>query len=70
MKKAMKYPQGIKTVISLLAYEEKTNQEFIAALNPQSPAATTAVTFVPPRHVPTPTPTSTSTPAHSYYCSC
>ena len=53
-KKAMKYPQGMKTVMSILADQDKKNQEFIAALNSQSPTDTTVVKFVPPSPAPTP----------------
>jgi hypothetical protein len=47
MKKALKTPQGLKSVMSVLAAEEKTNQGLIAALNGNNPPA------LPPPAAPT-----------------
>ena len=51
MKKAMKTPHGLKSVMSVLAEEEKTNQGLIAAL-------TSSVILPPPPVPPTPVPPS------------
>ena len=46
MKKALKSPHGIKTIMAILGEEEKTNQGFISALN------TPAALPLPPIQVP------------------
>jgi hypothetical protein len=55
MKKALKTPHGLKTVMSVLAEEEKTNQGFASALNnssastlPPAPLSTPPVPPTPP----------------------
>lgn len=49
MKKALKTPQGLKTVMAIMAEEEKTNHGFVAALQSTAPA-------------PAPTPAPTNVP--------
>lgn len=55
MKKAIKTPQGLHSVMSMLAIEEKTNQGFIAALNSNTTPQQTS--SLPPHQAPSPAPT-------------
>ena len=53
MKKAMKTPQGLKSVMSLLAEEEERNNGFVAALQSSSPSPSSPATPSPSPHAKT-----------------
>ena len=52
MKKALKTPQGLKTVMSIMAEEEKSNSGLIAALQTPPPSKPTPTVQLPPAPAP------------------